>query len=220
MTKTESRHCVAPEAQRLRGLYVLTDARLGHGDALVAAVGQALDGGARLVQYRDKSDDRRQRLADAGALATLCQDRGAVLIINDDVELALAVGAQGVHVGREDAPLHQARARLGARALIGVSCYNDLARAEAAARDGASYVAFGSFYPSTVKPDAVRASPQLLRQARARLAIPIVAIGGVTHANGATLIDSGADMLAVITGVFGANDICAAAAAYGALFEG
>lgn len=218
MPKTDA-PCLGPEAARLRGLYVLTDARLGHGEQLASAVGRALDGGAGVVQFRDKSEDRRQRLADAEILAALCQSRGALLIINDDVELALAVGAQGVHVGREDAPLRQARARLGERALIGVSCYDDLQRAHAAANEGASYVAFGSFYSSTVKPDAVRASPALLREARASLSVPIAAIGGITPANGAALVASGADMLAVITGVFGADDIRAAAAEYARLFE-
>ncbi len=208
-----------PTRRALRGLYVLTDPMLGHGAALVAAVSQALDGGARMVQYRDKSGDRRQRLRDAGALAELCHSRQATLIVNDDVELALAVGAHGVHVGRDDAPLQQARARLGERAVIGVSCYNDLQRARAAVAAGASYIAFGSFYSSTVKPDAVRASPELLRQARSALAVPIAAIGGITAANGAALVAAGADMLAVITDVFGHADIRAAAARYAKLFH-
>lgn len=210
--------CIGPDTSALHGLYILTDARLGTGARLSAAVAQALDGGARVVQFRDKSSDRRQRLQDAEALAALCQSRNAILIINDDIELALAVGAHGVHVGREDAPLRQARARLGDHALIGVSCYDDLQRAETAAAEGASYVAFGSFYASAVKPDAVRAPLALLRQARARLSIPIAAIGGITTENGAALIANGADMLAVITGVFGAQDIRAAAAAYARLF--
>ncbi len=210
--------CSGPDAAALRGLYVLTDSALGQGATLVAAVSQALDGGARLVQYRDKSADRRQRLRDAGALAELCQSRQVTLIINDDVELALAVGAHGVHVGRDDAPLQQARARLGDRAVIGVSCYNDLERARAAVASGASYIAFGSFYPSTVKPDAVRASPELLRQARGALAVPIAAIGGITAAHGAALVAAGADMLAVITDVFGHSDIRAAAARYANMF--
>lgn len=213
-------HCVGPDAAALRGLYVLTDARLGHGDGLRDAVAAALDGGATMVQFRDKSPNRHQRLQDAETLATLCQARGALFIINDDVELALAVGAHGVHVGREDAPLRQARARLGERALIGVSCYDSLPRAEAAAAEGASYVAFGSFYPSAVKPDAVRAPLSLLRQARTRLTIPIAAIGGVTPDNGAALVANGADMLAVITGVFGAAEIQVAATQYAQLFTG
>ena len=217
MPKTEAT-CIGPNASALHGLYVLTDASLGTGARLSAAVAQALDGGARVVQFRDKRSDRRQRLHDAEALAALCQSRNAILIINDDIELALAVGAHGVHVGREDAPLRQARARLGDHALIGVSCYDDLQRAETAAAEGASYVAFGSFYASAVKPDAVRAPLALLRQARARLSIPIAAIGGITAENGAALVANGADMLAVITGVFGAQDIRAAAAAYARLF--
>lgn len=217
MPKTD-RACTTLDTGALRGLYVLTDARLGHGAQLTGAVAQALDGGARVVQLRDKSEDRGTRLRDAEALAALCHARDALLIINDDVELALAVGAHGVHVGREDAPLRQARARLGERALIGVSCYDDLERARVAAAEGASYVAFGSFYASTVKPGAVRAPLELLHRARTELDIPVAAIGGITPDNGAALVEAGADMLAVITGVFGATDIAAAAARYAALF--
>lgn len=219
MPKTENR-CIGPGAAALRGLYVLTDSSLGHGEPLIESVSLALDGGARMVQFRDKGSDWRQRLQDAGALAELCQSRNATLIINDDLELALAVGAHGVHVGREDAPLRQARARLGARAVIGVSCYNDLDRARHAAAEGASYIAFGSFYPSTVKPEAVRASPALLRQARATLTLPIAAIGGITAENAGALVRAGAGMLAVITGVFGQADVRGAAARYARLFSG
>lgn len=217
MPKTETQ-CTVLDAGKLHGLYVLTDQRLGHGAALTEAVAQALAGGARIVQLRDKSDDRATRLRDAEALATLCQRHDALFIINDDVELALAVGAHGVHVGKDDAPLRQARARLGDRALIGVSCYNDLARAKAAVADGANYVAFGSFYPSTVKPHAVHASLDLLRAARAQLRVPIAAIGGITAAAAPELIAAGADMLAVISDVFAAPDIGCAASRYAQAF--
>jgi thiamine-phosphate pyrophosphorylase len=140
------------------------------------------------------------------------------LLVNDDVELAAAVEADGVHLGRDDPAIERARARLGKSALIGVSCYNQLARALDAETRGADYVAFGSFFPSPTKPGAVRASLDLLQEARARLRVPIVAIGGITPENGASLIAAGADLLAVIDGVFNRTDIRAAAARYTQLF--
>ncbi len=203
----------------LRGLYVLTDTSLTPDDQLVAAVAAAIDGGAAVVQYRDKSHDSSRRQAQARALLTLCRQRRVPLIINDDVALAAATGADGVHVGREDADLQQARATLGPEAIIGVSCYNDLTRAHEAQAYGADYVAFGSFFASPTKPEAVAASLDLLRAARAELTIPIAAIGGITPENGAQLVAAGADLLAVITGVFGQADVRAAARRYAALFD-
>lgn len=207
------------EPARLRGLYALTDPRVGAHDTLVAAVAQAIQGGARLVQYRDKGDDQPRRMQEATALAALCQHHGVVFIVNDDLELAARCGADGVHVGRDDRAVAEARRRLGRGAIVGASCYDDLARAQEAAAAGASYVAFGSFYPSAVKPDAVRADAALLTRARRTLALPIAAIGGITPENGAQLVAAGADMLAVITGVFAAPDPGAAAARYAAIFD-
>ncbi len=143
---------------------------------------------------------------------------GIPLIVNDDVELAAAVGAAGVHLGRDDAALQAARTRLGAEAIIGISCYNDLQRARQAAQAGADYVAFGRFYPSHSKPQAVLAEPALLSQATTELALPVVAIGGITPANGRALLAAGASMLAAIHGVFGQPDITAAARRYADLF--
>jgi thiamine-phosphate pyrophosphorylase len=148
----------------------------------------------------------------------LCRERGIPLIINDDIELAAASAAAGVHLGQNDAPVGQARRRLGPQAIIGVSCYNQLERARAAASMGASYVAFGRFFPSRTKPGTVSAQPALLAQSRKEIDLPIAAIGGITPENGAELIDAGADLLAVIHGVFGQPDIKAAAQAYAALF--
>lgn len=199
------------------GLYAITDAALVPSERLPAAVEQALLGGARLIQYRDKSADQERRRREARALLALCRAHAAPLLINDDVELAAAVGADGVHLGQDDMDPATARRRLGATAIIGVSCYNRLETALAAA--GADYVAFGSFFASAVKPAAARAEPELLRQARRALPLPIAAIGGVTPANGKALIAAGADYLAVISGVFGQADIQAAARAYAALFE-
>jgi thiamine-phosphate pyrophosphorylase len=142
-----------------------------------------------------------------------------LFIINDDVTLAKETQADGVHLGREDAAIAQARKQLGSRAIIGVSCYNELARAEQAAAQGADYVAFGRFFPSRTKPQAVPASLDLLREAKKKLHIPVVAIGGITPENGASLIAAGANALAVIEGVFGQADVRAAAERYASLFK-
>jgi thiamine-phosphate pyrophosphorylase len=204
--------------QQRRGLYAVTDPVLTPGPRLLEAVAAAIDGGAVMVQYRHKTVAEVGRRRDAEALLELCRTRGVPLIINDDVELAAALGADGVHIGRDDMPVGEARKVLGRDAIIGVSCYDSLQAARAAAASGADYVAFGSFYPSTIKPQAVRAELELLRQGRARLSLPIAAIGGITPENGARLVAAGADLLAVITGVFGSDDTAAAARRYAALF--
>lgn len=201
-----------------RGLYAITDPLLIPDDRLMAAVEQAILGGARLIQYRDKSHDAARRLAQAGALNELCQRHAVPLIINDDVELAAQVGAAGVHVGKDDPAFAIARACLGKNAVIGVSCYDRLDLALEAARAGADYVAFGAFFPSPTKPTEIRASVALLRKARAALSVPIVAIGGITPDNAPLLLDVGADALAVVSGVFGQPDIQAAARRYANLF--
>ncbi|MCP4128762.1 MAG: thiamine phosphate synthase [Gammaproteobacteria bacterium] len=195
----------------LSGLYAITDSQMGVERDLPQLVEQALKGGAKIVQYRDKSSDHNQRLADASSLLDLCQRHSACFIINDDVELAAAVAADGVHLGRDDADIDSARRRLGDQAIIGVSCYNRLDLATAAQDAGVNYVAFGRFFPSSTKPQAVQAETELLIQAKQTLHIPIVAIGGITPENGASLIDAGADMLAVIHGLFGQSDVRAAA---------
>ena len=204
--------------QLSRGLYALTDNTLIGGDRLIPAVTSAIDGGAVMVQYRDKSGDTARRLGEAQALAELCRRRGTPLIINDDVALAQAAGADGVHLGKHDADIAAARAALGPEAIIGVSCYNELERALAAQAAGADYVAFGSFFSSGIKPDAVRATTQLLVEAKRQLHIPVDALGGITADNGAQLVGAGADLLAVISDVFGQSDIRAAAARIAGLF--
>lgn len=198
-----------PEA-RLRGVYAVTDPASASGDQLVFAVEQAVRGGARLIQYRDKTGSAVQRRRQADELQVLCARFQIPLIVNDDVELARACGAAGVHLGKDDADFHQARAALGKHAIIGVSCYNDPARAREAQAAGADYVAFGSVYPSPSKPQAVRVSFDILRQARETLSIPICAIGGITAANAQPLVDIGIDMLAVISGIFTEQDITSA----------
>ncbi len=202
----------------LHGLYAITP-QYDETQTLLAAVEQAILGGATIVQYRDKSTNSRRRLEQAGALATLCRRYHTLFLVNDDIELALACDAQGVHLGRNDQSLAAARRRLGADAIIGASCYNRLTLALQAQDQGANYVAFGSFFPSAVKPDAVRAELRLLAEAKRRLTVPVAAIGGILPQNAAPLITHGADMLAVISGLFDQHDIKSSAQAFCALFN-
>ncbi|MCG7913345.1 MAG: thiamine phosphate synthase [Candidatus Thiodiazotropha weberae] len=207
------------ETDRYRGLYAITDSRLCPPERILQQVEAALTGGARIIQYRDKRQQRTGCEMQVREILKLCERANALLIINDDIELALASKAHGVHLGREDATLSEARARLGPTAVIGVSCYNRLELASEAAEKGADYVAFGRFFPSRTKPDAVSADPELLASARETIRKPLVAIGGITHENGAQLIAAGADMLAVIEAVFGQPDIEAASRRLSALFS-
>ncbi|MBD8897332.1 thiamine phosphate synthase [Rhodanobacter sp. DHG33] len=198
-----------------RGLYAITD---GPRADLLDAAAQVLAGGARVLQYRDKTTDAARRLAEAVALRRLCDTHAVPLIINDDVALAAETGAAGVHLGRDDGDVAAARAALGTEAIIGVSCYDSLELARAAAAAGADYVAFGAFFPSPTKPHAVRASPALLRQSAA-LGVPRVAIGGITPDNAPSLVEAGADFLAVISAVFSAPDARAAAQRFARLYS-
>ncbi|CRI64346.1 putative Thiamine-phosphate pyrophosphorylase (TMP pyrophosphorylase) (TMP-PPase) (Thiamine-phosphate synthase) (ThiE) [Thiocapsa sp. KS1] len=202
----------------LDGLYLITPDTADNPDVLAEQVAQAISGGARLVQYRNKGADQQLRRDQAIAVLGVCRAAGVPLVINDDVALAAEIGADGVHLGREDGDPIAARRRLGADAIIGVSCYDDMTLAQAAERAGASYVAFGSFFPSATKPHAAWASLGLLSTARDSLRIPAVAIGGITPQNGGLLIAAGARMLAVVTGVFAQPDLAAAARAYASLF--
>lgn len=196
------------------GLYAITD---GPRADLLAACEAALEGGATLLQYRDKTRDRARRLDEASALATLCARYRVSLVVNDDVELAEAIGAAGVHLGEDDVAVAQARSRLGGDAIIGVSCYDSLDRARTLAAAGADYLAFGAFFPSPTKPNARKATPALLREAKA-FGLPLVAIGGITAKNGAPLVEAGADYLAAISAVFDAEDVRGAARSFAALF--
>lgn len=202
----------------VRGLYAIADSAYLEEAAFAPAVGQTLTGGARVVQYRDKHNPPEARRRIARSLAALCARERALFIINDDVALAAETGAS-VHLGRDDPDPRTARARLAPGALIGVSCYDELDRALAAEEQGADYVAFGSFFPSTTKPGAVRAPLALLAEARRRVALPIVAIGGITPENAAVLIAAGADAVAVAAGIFAQPDIGAAARRYARLFD-
>ena len=187
----------------VRGLYVITREHADSRDAVLTEVAAAIRGGATVVQYRAKTP--RDPVGEASALLDLCRSAAIPLIVNDDVNLAALIGADGVHLGKEDGSLATARERLGADAIIGVSCYDSLERALDAAEAGADYVAFGRFFPSATKPNAPCAQLDTLRAARDALPIPIVAIGGITTGNGQSLLDAGADLLAVIEGVFSAE---------------
>jgi thiamine-phosphate pyrophosphorylase len=191
--------------RRLRGLYAITpdivDIAL-----LVAKVEAAIAGGAQIVQYRNKSASDALRHKQAAMLSRVCDGGGALFIVNDDVALAREVGAAGVHLGEDDGDVARARAAGGEAMLIGVSCYNDLSRAKRLVAEGADYVAFGSFNVSPTKPGARRAEPALLRRAKS-LRVPVVAIGGITAANGRVLVEAGADALAVISDVFDHDDL-------------
>ncbi len=202
------------------GLYVITDRALCAEQGLVPSVRAALRGGAAIVQYRDKSDDEPGRLAEATALARLCGRSGALFLVNDDPELARRSGAGGVHVGRGDTDVIEARGILGEEALIGVSCYDSLDRARSAVAAGCDYVAFGSAFPSATKPSAVHAPKRLYRSACEELPVPVVAIGGITPENGAALIAAGCRALAVISGVFGQPDPGDATRSFARLFRG
>jgi thiamine-phosphate pyrophosphorylase len=185
------------------GLYAITDCVGKKHEAVVEEVAAVIRGGAVMIQYRDKSPSDKTALAQA--LAACCRRLGVPFIVNDDVELAAASQADGVHLGRDDGDIAAARQRLGAQAIIGMSCYDSLDRALHAEREGADYVAFGRFFPSQSKPLARPAHLATLTQARQSVSVPIVAIGGILPGNGAQLLHAGANLLAVIGGVFNDN---------------
>lgn len=200
------------------GVYAITPdtADTGH---LLTQVESALAGGVAAVQYRDKSGDVARRHEQASELVALCHQYGVPLIVNDDLRLADLVDADGVHLGRDDGSLTAARLILGPEKFIGASCYQSLDLARAAQAAGADYVAFGSFFASPTKPAAPRASLDLLREAAPAIHVPLVAIGGITLANAPQLIDAGANAIAVLSALFDAPDIRAAARDLNQLFE-
>jgi thiamine-phosphate pyrophosphorylase len=201
-----------------RGLYAITQ---DEADTikLVAAVESALRGGAAIVQYRNKTADAATRRAQAAALVTCCKSRGAALIVNDDARLAAEIDADGAHLGAADGDLASARQILGPERLLGASCYNRLELAESALEAGADYVAFGSFFASATKPGAVRASPDLIAAMKhKRPQTGVAAIGGITLANAPSLVAAGVDCLCVISALFEAPDVEAAARGFSRLF--
>lgn len=193
------------------GLYAITDTQACEERGVVECVRLAIAGGARIVQYRDKSNEHHRREREAGELLALCRQWAVPLIINDDLCLALRIGADGVHVGRDDGSIEHARDALSADAIVGASCYHEFSLARSASAAGASYVAFGRFFDSRTKPGRPLASPDLLALAKAELRIPTAAIGGIDAANAHGLVTAGANFLACIHSLFGQEDIESAA---------
>ena len=202
MTTTSDAH-----KDKLKGLYAITDESLIAEELFDEIIESALLGGARIIQYRDKSDNQQKRLQQAHSLRSLCTQYNATCIINDDIELARAVNADGVHLGKDDTALSNARQILGEDAIIGISCYNDIGLALAAEKNSADYVAFGTMFSSPTKPDAVTAGPDMISQAKTQLSVPVCAIGGITGENIHQLIQHHTDMAAVISSLFAADDI-------------
>ena len=205
----------------MKQLYAITDPALMPGELLIEKVEACLAGGCRYVQYRNKTGSDAERQRDATALTALCHQFDAFLIINDDIELAQRTSAGGVHLGQDDEALAIARSKLGTAAIIGITCHDSLKLAIDAADQGANYVAFGRFFPSTTKAMAPPADLKLLRQARQALKLPVVAIGGINIDNAAQVVAAGADCLAVCHDIFAPADlgiIEQRAKAYGQLF--
>ena len=201
----------------MRGLYAITP-DLDDTARLCALVQASLDGGTAIVQYRNKNADAQLRAEQAGRLLALCRRYGVPLIINDHADLCLTLGADGVHLGNDDGDIASVRESLGDK-LLGVSCYASFEQAQSAQAQGADYVAFGSCFGSNTKPDAVRAPLTLFTRAARELAVPVVAIGGITADNARLAVDAGADSVAVINALFGAADVQQAATRFSTLFQ-
>jgi len=205
-------------ANKIRGLYAIADTGSVDDGELFEKVRMVLAGGCRVLQYRDKSRNEERRLRQASELCKICRRAGAVFIINDDAELAMKVNADGVHCGRDDAAISETRAHYP-ELMIGASCYNSLSRAVQVANAGADYIAFGSFFLSSTKPQAKPVDLKILQQAKQRFELPLVAIGGIVAENAETLISSGASAVAVISGVFLTPDPLLSSRKFTALFD-
>lgn len=203
----------------VQGLYAITDQHLISPKRFSTRVCQALEGGAAIVQYRDKSQQHSLRWEQAKILVELCREYNAVSIINDDVELAKIVNADGVHIGLQDDDIAYARTELGNDKIIGVSCYADILSAQTAIQSSADYVAFGSVFPSSTKPQAPVAGLEILREAKQVLPVPIVAIGGIDLNNMTQVLDAGADAVAIISSVFAAKNVQSAAQQFSDFFK-
>ena len=199
---------------RINGLYGIT---VDNDPQIISKVTSALEGGARIIQYRNKTLTQGVCLI-AEQITALCHQFNAIFIINDDIDLAIAVNADGVHLGKNDANVSLAREKIGNK-IIGVSCYNDLSLAIKAEQQGADYVAFGRFFPSKTKPEAIEADISVLISAKEKLSLPIIAIGGITTDNAEKLIKSGADAIAVIHGLFEQKDVKRTAEQFSNLFR-
>lgn len=201
----------------LRGLYLVTPDERDTARLLQQLAG-VLPARPALLQYRNKLADSALRRLQVQALLDLCRPAGVPLVVNDDLALALELGADGAHLGRDDGDPLAARQALGPARILGVSCYGEWARAEAGARAGVDYLAFGAMFSSSTKPGALPCPLDMLTRARAAFGLPVAAIGGITLENAPLLIEAGADLLAVITDVFSAPDPAARGAAYAGLF--
>lgn len=215
MSRTKEQSLKTPEVE---GLYGITPDLIDTED-LLSRVHQAIVGGAKVIQYRNKLAHQSVLNGQAKLLLQLCRDHRIPLIINDHVDLAADIGADGVHLGQHDASTSYAKKRLGDTKIIGVSCYNNLDLAIKAAQDGASYVAFGAFFPSLTKPDAVPVAINLMDQAKRSLSIPSVAIGGIRLTNAESLIERGCAAIAVCNELFFADEITATATRFARLFD-
>jgi thiamine-phosphate pyrophosphorylase len=202
----------------IAGLYAITP-DLADTNELLRKVRLALQGGARVLQYRNKLANAALQLHQAATLRDLTREFNVTFIVNDEAALAAQVDADGVHLGGDDGSVAAARSLLGDAGIIGVSCYNRAPLALAAVQQGADYVAFGAFFSSTVKPEAVKAEVEMLRDVRSEIHIPIVAIGGITQQNGVELVQAGADALAVISALWDTSDIEQAAKEFSTLFS-
>lgn len=194
------------KCSRISGIYAITP-EMQHTAGLIEKVNAAIAAGVRLFQYRNKSASGQLRREQCNALLGIVKDSGGTLIVNDDWGLALDVGADGVHLGIDDGSVEEARSLLGSQRIIGVSCYNDFDRACQLQAIGADYVAFGSFFPSRIKPAAVTAPVDLLSRAKSRLHVPVVAIGGIDENNAPALVKAGADAVAVLSSLFSGDDV-------------
>ena len=194
---------------RLKGLYAITDSKL-MGSDLILKTEQAILGGINILQYRNKTIPFDQQEQEVLKLAQLCKNNNVLFLINDNVELALKVNADGVHLGQEDTSLQEAREQLGKDKIIGVTCHNKIELAVEAQTKGADYVAFGRFFNSKTKPSAPPAELSLISEAKKSISIPIVAIGGITQETAPLLLEEGVDVLAIIRGIFGQDDILSA----------
>lgn len=205
--------------QSIYGLYAITDPTLSPAGKVLQDAELALKGGANILQFRDKTTDWQTQLTLAKQLRKLCTQYNAIFLINDDIQLAKQSNADGVHLGKEDEILEKARSELGEDAVIGVSCYNSIARALAMQNRGADYVAFGRFFSSKTKPNAPQAQIETLVQAKQILEVPVVVIGGINLQNAPLLIESGADAIAVIQGIFAQPAIQSTAKALSDLYQ-
>ena len=199
------------------GIYAITDCENITADELLSKTESILSVGIALFQYRNKSEDQKNKRTLAIALQSLCQQYKTPFIVNDDLKLAKEITADGIHLGQHDTDIDTARGVLGDK-IIGISCYNDFNRAIIAEKSGADYIAFGSFFPSTTKPDAAKANIELIIKSKEKFNIPVVAIGGITPENGKQLINAKVDFLAVINGIYSSEDAATSTLAYNNLF--